>query len=202
MQMKPIELVKALQRDGVPDIDARDAMTLSDLFDGYALANGAMVDVGRALEERMGGTLSLSGFGKAYLTSPNGHEVALATLLSLLERPFADRPAEATVWTADGYPSFVLSAVDRGGRWGMAVAEPTAQCLSNTWIGFVLGASAVDPQLGARQSAELDAFDKWTRSYFETPNVHWTRPLRLFVRDEPIKEFAILWRKFIAERSP
>jgi hypothetical protein len=42
--MKPIELVKALQRNGVPDIDARDAMALSYLFAGYAMASVRQMD--------------------------------------------------------------------------------------------------------------------------------------------------------------
>lgn len=67
--MRPDELLRALRRGDIDEVDSRDALALYDVFEGYALANETLRTALNALSERFHGPPSASGFTKAYLLS-------------------------------------------------------------------------------------------------------------------------------------
>ena len=121
----------------------------------------------------------------------------LGALEALIISRFDKTTAEATTLTEAGFPALALSAFAQK-RPGMILGEPTPGFLAASWLGFTLGASAVDPALGQRQQEELDAFDRWVRGYYECPHAHWSRAIRVFGGSglAGLDTFVRLWGEF------
>lgn len=200
--MNPKALVDALRRGDVADVDNRDVLAIFDVFTGYNLANNGLAPLLSALEERIPGPFSADGFTKAYLASGDAPSLVFEQLSWLLEHSFQAIAPAATPYTDAGFPVAALWAI-RQDRSGMLLSEPTPYCLAMNWIGFVLGATAVDAELGERQRLEAAAFDVWVRRRYETPNVHWSKGLRIFggCGLDGLKAFDVLWTEFLEERA-
>jgi hypothetical protein len=195
--MTPADLVKALQQGDVAEVDNRDVLALYDVFEGYCRANGSIRPLLNSLSARFEGPGSASAFTKAYLSSNEASDRIFDELGALLANEGDKLTPARTAFTERGFPAAAAEAIVQG-RPGLLLAEPTILCLSRNWTGFVLGASAVDPQLGERQSHEALHFDDWVRRRFDTPTAHWSRVLRIFggVGSEGLASFASRWAEF------
>jgi hypothetical protein len=201
--MNPRLLVDALRSGAVADVDNRDVLALLNVLTGYNSANNSLGELLSALEDRIPGPFSANGFIKAYLaSSADAPSLVFEQLSLLLEGPFSALAAVATPHTEAGFPALALWAI-RQDRPAMLLFEPTQHCLAMNWIGFVLGATAVDAEVGERQRLEAAAFDAWVRRRYETPNVHWSRALRIFggCGLDGLRAFDVLWTEFLEERA-
>lgn len=109
--MRPDELLRALRRGDIDEVDSRDALALYDVFEGYALANETLRTALNALSERFHGPPSASGFTKAYLLSAEASTLVLDELSSILDNLPEELTPKRTDLTFEGFPAAAASAI-------------------------------------------------------------------------------------------